>query len=295
MPYEQDPVDQAIKSLRSQAWPGESHNIELEERLMRESQSNCSVSRLGRHRVLAAALAVLVLGSVGFAAAGGVDMVKNWLLRVEINGQVTEVQLDENGEKTFTINTDDGGTATVDIKKAVSPDEGEMTRVRITKTNDLAGDERRAEWVTKVRVGDEQQIGIDPEKPDLTLADLGGAQPIKKWAGEDGLVSELYILPDEQGQGSRVLIVTTNEDGEAHVRLVATTPRPLLLDGFEPDVQVNDDGLVTITLENGQGQVQVIKARAKRPGPGDAIPDGLKLETPDGEIKVRVQEADRGD
>ena len=105
MSGEMDPVDRALLSLGGRSWPGSAHCNELESRLMQEFDTRRSVSPLGRHRVLVAALAVLFVGSVGFAAAGGVDWVRGWLrMTVEVNGEVVaseDVALDENGQATL--------------------------------------------------------------------------------------------------------------------------------------------------------------------------------------------------
>ena len=105
MSGEMDPVDRALQSLGGRSWPGSAHCNELESRLMQEFDTRRSVSPLGRHRVLVAALAVLVVGSVGFAAAGGVDWVRGWFhMTVQVNGEVVadeDVMLDENGQATL--------------------------------------------------------------------------------------------------------------------------------------------------------------------------------------------------
>jgi hypothetical protein len=73
---------------------------------MRELESKRSATMFGRHPVLGVALAIVVLGSLGFAAAGGVGLLKSWFVTTEINGQVIdtrEVVPDENGYASFTI------------------------------------------------------------------------------------------------------------------------------------------------------------------------------------------------
>jgi hypothetical protein len=75
-----------------------------------------------------AILALLVLGSAGFAAAGGVEMVKSWFVTVEvkINGEVvdvveTEAIIETDGDQmTITIEdmeleTEVDGPATAEV------------------------------------------------------------------------------------------------------------------------------------------------------------------------------------
>ena len=95
---------------------------------MREFRTRQSSSRLRRRGTLAATLALLVLGSAGFAAAGGVEMVKSWFVTVEvkINGEVvdvvdTEAIIESDGEQmTITIEdmelgVDVDGPATAEV------------------------------------------------------------------------------------------------------------------------------------------------------------------------------------
>ncbi|MBU0641100.1 MAG: hypothetical protein KKB50_19750 [Planctomycetes bacterium] len=76
--------------------------------------------RFGRHPVLMAVLALLVLGSVGFTAAGGVQMVRDWFVKVYINGEeveteVTDYYVDGNGTEHMTLDMGDAGTAELEM------------------------------------------------------------------------------------------------------------------------------------------------------------------------------------
>lgn len=141
MQNETDPLDSALDSLRGQRWPGEHYNNQLKDKLMKELQTKHSSFRLGRRGALVAALALLVFGSVGFAAVGGVELVKSWFMTVsvEVDGEVIaveDVELDEDGQATIALPPDalengeelsfsieagsaegasEGGTAVIDI------------------------------------------------------------------------------------------------------------------------------------------------------------------------------------
>jgi len=75
----------------------------------------CRHSRVGRHRVLVGALAVLLLGGAGFAAAGGVEAVRGWFtatVTAEVNGEVTDVRevvFDEQGRASMPLTLPDPG------------------------------------------------------------------------------------------------------------------------------------------------------------------------------------------
>jgi hypothetical protein len=279
-----DPVDQALEALRSQEWAApEPFNPELENRLMQAFNKPPAQSRFTRPSALALALAVLAVGGVTFAATGGVAKLRSLLLRVEINGQVTEVELDGNGETTFEVDTEDGGTATVHIQTTNSPDQCQTTRIEVTARGDGTEDHE------VVRVA-KRRIMTSSIRLDYTLDDLGDAKPYKQWTDEQDRLSALYLLPVEKGEGSRIFLVITEQHEEPKVHLVCATPRSLLEEGLEPDIQIGEDGLVTITLDNGEGEVQVMKAMIKHLAPGEELPGDLGLETPNGEIKITIEQ-----
>ena len=145
MRNEHDPVDSALQSLGGQKWPGASHNPKLEDKLMRAFEDKGSTSKIRRHPLLAACLAVLLLGSLGFAAGGGIEMVRSWFVTIEVNGEVIgplEVVPDENGNAEFDIppieiEGDEAAVATISIDTGETGDgEGGMKTVSVTLDED---------------------------------------------------------------------------------------------------------------------------------------------------------------
>ena len=141
-----DPLDSALQSLRRQQWPGEAPDPQIREKLMQAFESNRSVSRLGHHRLLIMILAFLVVASAGFAAVGGVDMVRSWFVTTEINGQVIDARAvvpDENGVARFTIPPvpiDGEGQAEISMTiEGAAAGEGEMTTVNVSMVGDEDG------------------------------------------------------------------------------------------------------------------------------------------------------------
>ena len=118
---------------------------------MQEYQSRQASSRLGRRGMVIAALGILVLGGAGFAAAGGVEVIKGWFITVEVNGQVidldnADVTVETEGDMTIVTISDAEidemveGTATVTVV-GYAPDEsgsaadetpGEAREVKVT-------------------------------------------------------------------------------------------------------------------------------------------------------------------
>lgn len=135
-----DAVEDALQSLRCQHWPGDNHNTQLEEKLMRDFESKRSVFSIGRHPVLALALAIVVLGSLGFAATGGVGLIRSLFVTTEVNGEVIdarEVVTDESGNASFTIPMPDcEGEAEValTVEGPADGEEGVRKTINVTMT-----------------------------------------------------------------------------------------------------------------------------------------------------------------
>ena len=122
-----DPVDSALDRLRSDSWTGRAYDPELENRLMQEFNQPKSAARSAGPRILAIAVALLLVSGATFAATGGIDKVTGWFVTIEMGDEVIDLTLDENGEATIRRETDDGGLTTVSVKKGTTPDGGETT------------------------------------------------------------------------------------------------------------------------------------------------------------------------
>ena len=143
MLHNPDSVDRALESLGRRAWPGATVDPELESKLMREFQPHARAPFLARHRVLVPLVAILLLGSAAFAAAGGIRLIRSLFVTTRVNGQVvdtSEVILDENGRGSFTVPiepTDDLQTLELSLEgEYVGPDgtPGEAGTVTINAT-----------------------------------------------------------------------------------------------------------------------------------------------------------------
>lgn len=279
MTRREDPVDSALEMLRADEWSAENCSPDLENRVMQQFNNRPPASRLGHSRSILLALAFVAIGGVTFAAAGGVGALQRWLVRIEIDGHVTEVTLDENGEHTFTVDTEDGGTATVHIQQSTSLEGGERTQVAIRKSG-----EGTEEEVCKVI----RKVGTGLPESSYTLDDLGDAEPLAEWTNQTGQDNELYILPTEDGTGSRIFFVTYPEGGDPEVRLVASPSIQLVGEGLDTQVQVSDNGTVSIAVNDGSDEVCQLKLRIAMGDIADEVPNDVRVQTSDGAIKVRV-------
>lgn len=276
-----DQMNRVLNTLRSQEWTGEPYNIQLEERLMKQFSGNKRQSGWHRHRTALLAVCVLAVSSAGFAAAGGVAGLKNWLIKVNVNGQVTEVQTDENGEANFTVETDDG-PAQVSVKTWGDGAGEKGARVEISKSDDALEHKQVVEKV--VRQGD-GPVNCGP----LSLDVIGNAQPLASWPSGAGDQHKLYIIAGPEGSGSDILMARYPAQGEAEVYRIGALPAEMLA-GSTPHVEVGADGLVTITLGEGTDNHNVMKFKALISDSEMPAPANIDLGGELGSVKVEVQE-----
>jgi hypothetical protein len=236
-------------------------------------------------RFAIATAAVLVLGGVAFAATGGIQTVKNWFVKLEINGKTTDFKLDENGVGTATVQTDDGGQATIQVRRSGTADaDGMTTRINVVKAGPGENQEGTAEII--------RRAGGPPTDTIATVADLGDAKPVAQRVDEDGVTQSVYILPNSDNTGSRIFFRTDRPDAESTVKLLAHPPMQLVGQGIEPKVTIGDDGMVTILVDNG-GQRQMLKFRStSSTNAGIDGPGEIRVDMPDGQIKVQVSSED---
>lgn len=245
---------------------------------MQQFNGSNSGFKMRSHPLLMVA-AVLLVGGVTFA---GVAQLRSWLVEVDINGQKTYVELGENDRQTMTFETEDGGTATVDISQDSAEGE-DTTTVRVHVENDDSIEEEVA--VAKRRV---MQNGA-AEAVDIEV--LGDAEAAHAWDTDDAS-NELYLIESEDGSAMDLYIATTPMGEDTVVRLVASPPASMF-DGAEPRFSIDGPAL-TMTLDDGKGREAVVKFliatsmdEAGELGTGD-----INLGTPDGEIRVRVSTPD---
>lgn len=286
MNKQHDPVDGALDLLRSDEWTGSAYNPELESRLMQEFNRPQSKSRLGRSGWIAAAVALVAVSGVSFAAVGGVEKIKNWFVTVEFDGQTRQIALSGDGEAVFEVETEDGATAQVHVKRSESP--GNRT-IEATVTKD-DGVSRQQEVQKKVRI-----MSDNAESDAIyTLEDLGDAEPIHAWTDADNTELELYMLPAEKGPGAVFYLATYADDESVTVRKMAAAPHIDANLAVEPEVSVDADGTITLKLDDGMGRIAVLKFRSQADGQPPTVPhvgvpgDGMIDIQPSGRVKINL-------
>ena len=126
---------------------------------MQKFDTHRSSRGLGRRGTLLAALAVLTVGSVGFAAAGGIGMVQEWFITVEVNGEAVDFNGDaiqvEQAEGIVTLTVDGSALGVEGAEEAtitiianesdaaaiiITDEDGNTTAIRKSGTEDNEDD-----------------------------------------------------------------------------------------------------------------------------------------------------------
>lgn len=292
MKHDHDIVDSALNTLRSGSWTG-SFNPQLEEKLMQEFDRNRSSSRVARHPVWAAAIAILVLGGGAFAAGGGIDMIKSLFVTVEVAGEQLHVELQPVGDNTYEgsleTQTADGRQANIHVRRQEQGDDRKEMYVNVNVSDD--GSEQQE--VSEVKMQRMMPGDLGPAADQTyTVEDLGDAEPVHTWTSTAGDARGIYLIPEEAEARVRIFSVTTPAEGDATVRMLTRLPA-----GDEwlatPTVSVDDKDVITLTWESGDGeekQRRVIKLVDRVSKDPADLQHGINLEVPGTEFKIKVSD-----
>lgn len=278
---EHDPVDHALRLLRSDPGAGmQPYNPDLEKRLMQDFDSRPIRSRRLSRAIIVVA-AVLALSGGTFAATGGIARLRQWLFTVEIEGVSAQILVPENGEGTILFETDKG-LATVAVQKTNSAEDGEMTQVNVVVDEEGVHNE---DVVRMVR----RPAGAPEAETQYSIQDLGDAEPYAEWTEEDGATNQVFLLPTEDGAATEIFLATAPpEAAEPTVRLVATPPINMLSSEAAPEVTF-EDGVLSISFDDGNGRDGEIRLRIRHGADGEAPSDRLDIATPDGRVRIKMQ------
>ncbi|HKQ49046.1 MAG TPA: hypothetical protein VJZ71_13330 [Phycisphaerae bacterium] len=251
---------------------------------MQEFSKNRTSRFVARRPALVAACAVLLVGGGAFAAAGGIDLIKSLFVTVDIDGQAVQLELQPVGENTYEGSLDteiaDGRQASIRVKRVENSPNELNTQVHVNVSDDGTVTENESEVV--IRKG--LNVGADPNAV-YSMDDIGEAQPAHEWTNASGQARSLYLIDTGDGKIG-VFSVTVTAEGTANVRRLAHLPAEA---GFDtaPDVSVDDKDMITLTW-GGDEDRRVIKLIDRYSNNPADLANPLSLDTPDGEIKVKV-------
>lgn len=261
---------------------------------MQEFSKNRSTRFTARRPVLVAACAVFLVGGGAFAAAGGIDLIKSLFVTVEINGQPVQIELQPVGENSYEgsleTQTADGQQANIRVKRVEDGPNQLKTHVNVNVSGDGTVVRNEGEFA----IGKGVHIGSDSDDA-YTMADLGDAVPVHEWTNAQDQARALYLIDGDDFL--RIFSVTTPADGEAIVRRLAQLPASAGFDG-DPEVAVDDNDAITLTWNGESGDQQerrVIKLIDKHSSNPADLSMPLSVDTPAGEIKVKIDAQDARD
>jgi hypothetical protein len=294
MNNDHDPVDSALNLLRSNSWTAQS-NPQLEEKLMQEFSNQQNRPRLTARPALMVALGVLLIGGGAFAATGGIAKLKSWVFRVNINGHEATLVANDGEPASMTIQGEDGKTTHIAVMSA-SADGGHRTEVNVN-ANDPNGKQEQQQQIRVIR---HNGNGPAPEVDDgqkYTMADLGDTQPSQSWTDKNGNTLAIYVVQTPEST-IKVFHVTTDANGQSTVKLLVAPAMKIDISSVKPQVTVDDNGMTTMTFDDGKGEKRVMKLKiahqdeesAEMPNDGS-----INIKTEDGHIQVEVNKNDDQD
>lgn len=236
-------------------------------------------------RPLVAAAAVVLIAGASFAAVGGVQTIRNWLVRVQVNGHDARILVPDGGSGSMVIEEDNGDRTTIEVSQQSAADGGETTRVKVVRRGEGLEDEDVAEIVRERRFEETEDVAY-------TVEDLRDAEAVFSWENGE-LTNELYFVPSEDEGITRVFMMTIDSADEATVQLVAPIPSERL--GFaDPQFEIDDDGVLIIKSDDGAGRVEVMKFMIVQVEALEDLPElnDMRVETPDGEVRIQIEESE---
>ncbi len=259
---------------------------------MRESEATRTSFRISRHRTLIAALAVILVGGAAFAAAGGVEAVKEIFVNVTIrlmgpDGESYEVvklqSLDvENGEASATLSIGEGQMATMVLDHVSGTDltdepgvvQGEfLATITIDGAAAPDGDigaERTIELSMTANAGET----VDQEGVVEQIAD---AEVVVPWVDAAGEARELYIVrrATETEPVLKMFSSRWLDSGEEVYDMVGLLSGVITDEAEITGVEVDENGLATMTLLLEDGEEKRVAFNAD-PGGAEILNESLE-------------------
>lgn len=278
-----DPVDSALNVLKSSRFSSNPYNPQLEEKLMQEFDARNSPRSFGAVRPWVAVVGIMLVGGAAFAATGGVQMIRDLFVTVQIGDQTVDLKLEPTGE----------GTAE-GLYRTTLPD-GKEAVLQVVRSDNPAGDEHQMQVNVNVSgpgTEEESQVEIVHQRTapagdgKFTVADLGNTEPLNTWADSAGNTRGLYVVPAEENR-LRIFLATTDAAGQTSVRMLAEPKLRVNLAETPARSEVDADGTITLRFgsENDENvlKFRVAAAGAERP---------TQVTSPDGQIKIELPAAD---
>jgi len=226
-------------------------------------------------RLLRLIVAGTLLSGAAFAASGGLEWVRGWWFRLEVDGREVSGPLAEDAELRVPFRTRSGETGTVSIRRDRLADGAARTRIDIEGQGPGGATSESAEDVSG---------GRGPER--FPISALDEANPVHDRIDGDGVACAFFVASDGAG-GTRLLLL--REDGsELPVLEVARIPLDLRAAGVVPRFTEQTDGSLLVSVSAGEdGAFEFLWDAPRASAPG-----ALRLSAHDGSVRVQVEPDD---
>lgn len=239
-----DPVDSAFESLRSQRWTAQPFSPEQEKKLMTELNSKVAANRFRNRLIVGAGLGALALAGAGFAATGGIQRLKTWLVNINIGGETRQLVLGETGDGQMTITHDDGSTTDVHIATATG-ENGDQTRLVVRRV----GEGKEEESVVEQR----RSLQVDVADASAVPLDKVRSYPLMARWTDGARVAELHSDSAEGAETGQAFLVVTGFAPQTESRVLAAPRLPAQMLSGEANLSVDDAGVIQVELVRDDG------------------------------------------
>ncbi len=262
-----DPVERALELLRDATCASAPDPV-LQMRLRRRC---FELSRRTRSRGWP--LFALAILSGAALAASHTDWLRRWWFHLVIDGVERTGVVEGDGEHAFEFESADGETSRVLVSREHDGDLGSRTRLDVRRTSDQRLEHDAEELVTG---GTRRAL--------LPTSVLEGALSLHSFTDAAGDDHELFALLDGEG-GSR-LFVQHGEFEQSSVEELARVPFDVLGDGASVEITEPPAGGLELSFENGGAEIRFAWSCKRSAAP----PGSAELETPDGRVRLRVED-----
>lgn len=275
-----DPVDSAMDILRSEPWTASEFKPELENSLMQKFEQQQKTRRFIRGPVAIAAVGVLAVGSVAFAASGAAQKLRQWFLNIDLgNGETAKIIVQDGQPGEVRIENEDGSTTTVNaIAESLDGGDGHKARVVVTRTSPGEENQHVSEIVRR-------QMSQPPAATDLSV--LEGTELIGSFKDDAGRMVEVYSAAAEDG-GMQAYVVTQGFGQFPERRVLASPLLVRLQPGTPASVSVDENGVVEIDFDGGPNEQARIRLLSDPSAIEKMQEVNMQVDPASGQINMRV-------
>jgi len=277
-----DPLDEALRCLaRDDAL--ELPDASLNERLLRAANARAKLSSRVRPRRSAwsrAAVLAFVIGASGLAIGStvGFERIRAWWYSIVIDGQEVNGTLDGDGTRQVDYLTHDGYRVSVRVGRRELDGHSVQTSIDVSEVGEHTI-ERTFEEVVMPAPG-----AVLPEPARFSRVALEDAEMLHSWTDGGGVRWSVWLGPDPDGPGARLLVEDVDSREPMPVRMALRTARTIGAGGHV-SIRELSGGILDVSLSDGRGwEIAILVAGSD----GEGLTGPGEFSTPSGRVQIRV-------